>query len=108
MTQNVKYFDAISMKFLRMRIATECKVYRFEFREIFTPHGITPCGLCARYSQRSPHKAQTTDFRCTLPELLAGGAPAIPSGTALSTSERSLCKIADKLAIVGARAPPEI
>ena len=33
---NLKYFDAISMKFLRMRIAAECKVYRFEFREIFT------------------------------------------------------------------------
>ena len=34
-----------------------------------------------------------------LSELLTGGTPAIPSGTALSTSERSLCKVADKLAM---------
>ena len=47
LTQNLKYFDAISMKFLRMRLATECKVYRFEFLEIF------PQGKPARRLERN-------------------------------------------------------
>ena len=33
LTQNLKYFDAILIKFLRMLNASKCKVFRFKIRE---------------------------------------------------------------------------